>query len=296
MKLLFVNDRRVYNSRYRSGLIDILTSHRCDVCSVGVFDSLLKVCFLLLYNRKRHIVSSNLKSNLLVSLLSPKNRSLIIVNGLGRWRQLRIARTLMLYLLVHRNAALIFQNYADYRFTRLHFKTARIHWVCGSGGSVRKVSTTGADFFCVSRNEKLNTVIESLICFINVFECSNINVVGVDRVDADTLNLVTGTELSLVGYVRQENILNHGASFVQLSGYGEGFPHSLADALVTGLPVVIEKSQFVCFGLNKIGFVYDILRDNWVRISPDQDATTNTLDEVTINQQYADIISKTFGH
>ena len=70
------------------------------------------------------------------------------------------------------------------------------------------------------------------------------------------------------GYVAAEKIFAGGGIFLQPSGYGEGFPHTLADALVSGMEIWISDREFLRYGLGRLGAQRLPLAPGWSRVTP----------------------------
>ena len=100
-EVYFVNDKNLYNARYRSKLIKALSSNLITR-EFGLFDgfkTFAQLFLRILLYRNIFLVSSNLKSNLIILMFFwvPK---IVIVNGLGRYRSLKFLRGLVRLLLV----------------------------------------------------------------------------------------------------------------------------------------------------------------------------------------------------
>ena len=118
-KIIFVNDKAKYNLRYRSDLMKQF-SKIYSITSLGLFDSawaFLNTLVKLLLCKNTVLISSNLKSNLVVLMFLWKKK-VIIINGLGRYRESKLLRSLIIILvkLQFHNILIFVQNYADYRY------------------------------------------------------------------------------------------------------------------------------------------------------------------------------------
>lgn len=248
MRVYFLNDSKLLNARYRSTLMDLVTAEGYEVRSVGIYNvgELLQLAF----GRRHAIVfSSNMRANL-CNLLFIWRHGIVLFNGLGRLRGFKAFRVFILALVsINKRKRAIVQNYADYRY----FKRCGISvdLVMGSGGVVRALADGVDRPFIVSRATKLSysvpgaSVIHKAAGLIRP-----LTVVGASSDDARELDL---TDVEFAGVVDQSRIFKYGNQFLQPSGYGEGFPHSLADAIVSGLEIFMEKRTFVQLGLHKIG-------------------------------------------
>lgn len=258
--VFLINDKAQYNLRYRKNVLHFAHENNISLRSIGVFDSfssliisLLKMTFF-----SRRVISSNLKTNILF-LAFLRSGGVLILNGLGRFSGSRGFRIFIGYLLMINIKKKIFvQNYKDYRYFRRWF-SKRIFWMPGSGGTQRRIGSK-VGFFCISRDDKIAAQLKSLdnaIKSLGIKE--DINFVGVT---ADKEDLLCGRG-DAAGYVPQAEIFCFGSKFLQLDGYGEGIPHSLVDALITGLDAYIPRSQFRQFGLSRVGCRYNEIADGW---------------------------------
>jgi hypothetical protein len=69
-----------------------------------------------------------------------------------------------------------------------------------------------------------------------------------------------------VGYVPQHRLFSFGDVFLQPTGYGEGFPHSLADAICSGMRIFIEDSEYRRLGLAALGCRRSPLQGGWSEV------------------------------
>lgn len=203
--------------------------------------------------------SSNLRSNIFCLIFIFRN-GVVLFNGLGRYRKSYLFRSLLILLLNFRKSSSIFQNYADFRYFR-RFSKSTSCWVPGSGGKVRAISKLNA-FTVISRPDKLLALSVSLRSFIDDFDCERLSIVGCTTSDVKSLDFAADY-LSAVGKVPQDDIFSFGNKFVQLSGYGEGIPHSLVDGIVSGLDVYLGRRDFVRYGLYKLGFEFKPVSTSW---------------------------------
>lgn len=252
--IICINDRRIYNIRYRSHLIRELGALGYDIQGMGLFDRPMIFPFTvirLMFLRRKFVISSNLKSNL-ISLLFVFAPKLLILNGLGRYRRYRLFRKLVIFLFKRqRRTKIIVQNYADFRFFRRFCQTVEMTWLPGSGGIKKQVGASPTRLI-VQRDNKIASVITDVK---NLFRAlpnqGALSVVGCDD-NQQLEELLSGFEYTSQGYVNSDDILKSGGIFVQPSGYGEGFPHTLADAISSGMAIYISNREYVRLGLHKL--------------------------------------------
>ncbi|PTP60920.1 hypothetical protein CWO01_14820 [Vibrio splendidus] len=282
------NDKEILNTRYRSGLIEELNKEKASVSSVGVFDSYIgfvKATLILLFTQKKYI-SSNMKCNILCMLFFWK-RGTIIINGLGRNKINRKFRRIMAFLfLINKNKEIIFQNYADYRFFRLNQNNPSIFWVPGSGGNMRATGQSD-NITIVSRDNKINYSAQSILKIKNLETGKKIYIVGCSKEKIkETFN---DTNIIGCGYVNQEDIFGNSKIFFQPSGYGEGVPHTLVDAMCSDMKILISKKDFLSFGLHKLNFNYKKIDQDIIAIEQCSSKSAQ-LENKNISLEYCDII------
>lgn len=270
--MYILNDKEKFNLRYRSELLKLLKSKGVHFESLGFFDNTLnfiKLLFILFFTN-RMIISSNLKSNTLVMLFFWK-RAGVIVNGLGRYKKIKLFRFFWLLLLnKNKNKIFTFQNYLDYRYFKSHSCQNNIHWVPGSGGKKKNIGNDKNKLVVVSRDEKIKNIQGSICDFLS--KCSfDLVIVGCSQSAINETALKSFNPL-VTGYVNQSDIMSFGGAFLQPAGYGEGIPHTLVDAISSGVTVYITKQQLLEFGLNKLGFRYTYHLDSWVKIEPNKES------------------------
>ncbi|HAB38675.1 MAG TPA: hypothetical protein DCE52_11885 [Rhodobacteraceae bacterium] len=258
--MYIVNDSATLNDRYRSNIIQNLKRSNVEVISLGAFDgcwSFVMVLFAFIFKPK-DVITSNLKVNL-IFLIFFWSSGLIIVNGLGRLStNISFRRIIGLFLNINRRKKFFIQNYRDFRYFRRFFRS-NIFWSPGSGGRRREFGVQNFHVI-VSRSSKLSLQMDSLREAVEQVPRKNgIALVGVDTFTEDLSDL----GVSLCGHVAQENIFSFGNSYIQLSGYGEGIPHALIDALVTDIEVHLTKKDFVQYGLNNLGFKFKLTGGKW---------------------------------
>ena len=260
--IVFINDKSVFNYLYRADLIKLLEINKSEkIISIGIMDgakAILKIIWFVSVLRLPYF-SSNLRSNIFCLIFIFRN-GVVLFNGLGRYRKSYLFRSLLILLLNFRKSSSIFQNYADFRYFR-RFSKSTSYWVPGSGGKVRAISKLNA-FTVISRPDKLLALSVSLRSFIDDFDCERLSIVGCTTSDVKSLDFAADY-LSAVGKVPQDDIFSFGNKFVQLSGYGEGIPHSLVDGIVSGLDVYLGRRDFVRYGLYKLGFEFKPVSTSW---------------------------------
>ncbi len=269
LRLLAVNDRALYNRRYRGPLLDALAAEIGPVDSRGFLDgpgAFLGLCVRLLAARDDLVLSSNMKANLLTLALS-RAPMVVIVNGMGRLRFRKGFRRLLLWLLGRRPAAwLLVQSYADFRFLRRFARPPRLQWVPGSGGRAKRVGAR-PDPLLVQRDGKIGLVAEDVRRLFASGAVGPPLVVTGCRDEERLRRLLPGIPLQATGYVAAEDILAGGGVFLQPSGYGEGFPHTLADAIASGMEILISDREFLRYGLHRLGAGRSPVSAGWSRLT-----------------------------
>jgi hypothetical protein len=244
--IYFLNEYRHYNVRYRSALMNVCRRSGFNVYSLGMFEEPLR--FLKAIFSDAIIISSNMRTNLVVMLIN-SSHGIIIVNGLTRWRRTKFLRFVMRVLIGRSSMSVCVQSYADYRYFR-RFCSAELIWVPGSGGKARSVGNQ-ARAVVVTRPRKFKLQEKWLRIFIE--QCGiPVSIVGCEASDV----ALSGAKLfktEAQGYVDQKYIFASGNTFLQLPGFGEGVPHTLVDAICSGMPIWISKGDFIRFGLYKLG-------------------------------------------
>lgn len=251
--IFFINDKTEYNLKYRSNLMNKLSSDY-KVTTWGLFDSpikSLKTLLGLLFLKYTLIVSSNLRTNLFILLIVWK-RKIVIINGLGRHRKSKLLRAVILFLInkQFRNNAIFIQNYADYRFFSKFSKgSSEIIWMPGSGGVERQISSASGSISVITRDEKIPTQLASIQDFLSKLP-TQISLVLIGIKNDNVLNL-KNIPFSSVGYVAQSKILKYSDSVLVPEGYGEGIPHIMVDAIMSNAKVYTSKRNFTQYGFYK---------------------------------------------
>jgi hypothetical protein len=257
-QVLFANDTRALNDGYRADLIRQLDAQGFSPVRLGLFENghpNLRDIMALAKPGRTGAVASNLRSNL-VALVCVWRRGLVILNGMGRQRQrATLRRILRLGFSANRFKQIAVQNRADYRYFRRYLPEdarARLHWVPGSGGSARDFGNASG-LIAVQRADKLPLVADALKQALSLMPASTLTLVGCTADDLNAAPSMAQERVKCVGRVPQDALLKDGDIFVQPRGYGEGFPHSLADALVSGMPALIHRRDLSQYGLRVLG-------------------------------------------
>lgn len=283
LRVIFLNDASGLNIRYRSSLMSRFELQGYTVQSLGLRDSVPSFVSLILssYLHSDVIISSNMRSNLVSLAFCKRNTINIILNGFGRLRGQRWARIAIATLLMSRARSVAVQNYADFRYLRRYYLSdVRLHWICGSGGNSRDTGQSKGRF-SVSRDSKLLACSKSIAeYFKDAGDASSVCIVGCKELPSS----LHGVNYNLVpvGFVDQADILKFGDELVIFGGYGDGFPHVAADALVSHIPLVLQLSEYIRFGLRKIGANATPIKGRWVTVNPNERLTRElNCDEVS---------------
>ncbi len=263
-----LNDRELYNWRYRKPVLDELAARSQKFDSVGLLDSPTRLPRLIAHclgRRQGIILSSNLKSNIF-TLLFARRQKVVILNGMGRYRSNPHAGMILRFLLgLRRNTFIIVQNYADFRYFSRHCPQLDMEWMPGSGGDQQRIGPSSVPVL-VQRDAKVGLVSRNVVKFLcGVMPQPELVIVGCkDKLQLEQLFSEIGWWS--VGNVVTADIFFEGGIFVQPSGYGEGFPHTLADAFVSGMEVWISDIEFLRYGLARLGAKRDRLTFGWSRV------------------------------
>lgn len=291
--VIFLNDSEHLNARYRSDLMRKMEATGWQVSNHGLllgrflsFGTLFKLLFCF----KGMVISSNLRANLFF-LAVPWACGLVILNGLGRYRRSKRLRTaLLLFLKITTNKVLAIQSYADFRYLRRFSKCVNLRWIPGSGGSVKAIQKSD-NLFCVQRDDKISLVTPSIRHLLATLPGRPSLVVVGCQVTEALSDLFEDIEVEFTGYVSPEKILSYGGIFVQPSGYGEGFPHSLADAIVSGLSCIIAEAEYRRYGLKYLGAHGKFICPGWYLIEPGLQLR-KSVSLSTITKRYLDCIDE----
>ena len=258
MNYVLVNDKDIYNGRYRGPLIECLEKSGATYQSIGLFDGFGSfLMFIAKSCGSSTIISSNLKSNIIFMVFFWKS-GVVILNGLGRYKRQPAIRKLIVFLIwINQRKALCVQNYLDYRYFRRYLSNNNLVWVPGSGGKKRSFGSNDADsIVVVSRDSKISLVSESISDYAALIPLKVVKLVGCSESSFRDCGF-DRSRVFCVGYVKQDNLFDNGGTFFQPSGYGEGIPHSLVDALISGMPVVLHIRQIIEYGFYKFNWTYE---------------------------------------
>lgn len=257
MKYFLLNDRDEYNQRYRGALIAGLNDTKCTFSSAGFLDSpwafvkvLSKLC------DRNIVISSNLRSNVLFMLFFAK-RGMVILNGLGRYKRNYFVRNFVGFLIsINRKKIICIQNYLDYRYFSRYHAAVNLVWVPGSGGSKRAAAIRDtSSVLVISRDSKILSVTDSIRDFIKLRPDYQLKLIGCSDRLFDLSGLASLGVLSF-GYTEQDQLFIEGGIFFQPTGYGEGIPHSLVDAMISDLCIYMSKKLYIEYGFYKFGWKY----------------------------------------
>ncbi|CAH6922502.1 conserved hypothetical protein [Vibrio chagasii] len=288
MEFFLLNDKADYNVNYRSGLMRELDSRELKFKNIGLFDSAFSFLYYIisLVLLDRHFISSNIKSNI-VFMLFFWRKGVIIVNGMGRKRDSRLFRFCINFLFIMNfRKKIAFQNYADYRYFTF-FSRRKYYWVPGSGGNTRSLGKN-ENIVIVSRDNKLPLIANSIDSAFSLIEGkSQVVLVGCSK--TIVRDLFHDKKAIGVGFLPQSEIFGSGYRFFQPSGYGEGIPHTLVDALCSGMQVYIYKIDYIKFGLHRLGFKYSNIDGRLLKLIYG-DKQANSLREKSVSLKYLELV------
>ncbi|MEZ8109573.1 hypothetical protein ACED56_10870 [Vibrio splendidus] len=288
MEFFLLNDKANYNVNYRSGLMGELDSRGLKFKSIGLFDSASSFLYYMmsLVILDRFFISSNIKSNIAFMFFFWR-KGVIIVNGMGRKRTSRFFRfSINLLFMINIRKKIVFQNYADYRYFTFLSKR-KYYWVPGSGGNVRPLGQA-ENIVIVSRDSKLPLIASSIDSAFSLIDGkSKVVLVGCSK--AIVKDYFHDKQALGTGFLPQSEIFCDGYRFFQPSGYGEGIPHTLVDALCSGMQVYIYKNDYIKFGLHRLGFKYSIINGLLLELIYN-DKQANSLREKTVSLKYLELV------
>lgn len=253
--IILLNDKQSSHLKYRLNIYKKLKTIGFDIKLLEIFS--FKDILIIIFT-KNHIISSNIKCNILVLFFCKKN-STVILNGLGRYRNSAIFRRILGFLLKNYKGKLFIQNYHDFRYFKFKYKIKYANWLPGSGAYVREKGNS-KEFFTVTREDKILHQISEIKDFSSK-ENAKINIVGVSKIPRSIK-----ANLYAAGIVNQTDIFKIGHKFIWFGGYGDGFPYSLAEALYNGLEVIVSRRQYVQLGLRKIVINKSFFKKGWFKI------------------------------
>ncbi len=288
IQVLMINDKVQLNNLYRSSLLDFLKKKFITVYSCGLFDKKKNIFFILfkILNPTVIIISSNLRSNIFSLFLFWK-KGIIILNGMGRNRYKIFLRIVLLILFkLNWKKFFIIQSYADYRYFRLKCKN-NFFWIPGSGG-VKKKSGLKKNFLLIQREDKIQNVYMSVNELLKDIKSYNIYFVGSNNKKKIKL-LFKNYKIQSIKWQHPNDIFLKGGSFIQPAGYGEGFPHTLAHAIVSDLDIYIHNKEYLRYGLHILGGKKVFFSHNWSKLVGTKKIANNiNLNKIT--QKYTSLI------
>lgn len=283
-----INDTVALNNNYREKLIEELNNSISKVVCIGLFDKISVSKILTIssfFLTTTFVISSNLRSNIF-SMIFFWTKGLVILNGMGRHRNRKFFR-FVLFMLFYFNwrKGIAIQSYADYRYF-MRYSGRKYFWVPGSGGNIKSKGEI-PNMVSIQRDTKINLVSQSLSLIASYYPNRTMFIIGCQN----NHSLFLQSNIQSVGYVNSNDIFLNGGIFIQPSGYGEGFPHTLADAIVSGLVVYIDSKEYIRYGLNKLGGKRTSLFDGWSILSGAA-IISETINSKNIVQMYMDIIKE----
>lgn len=292
IQILMINDRVELNYLYRNNILDLLKKEFIKVYSCGLFDKKKNILFMVLkiLNPKVITVSSNLKSNIF-SLIFFWKRGTIILNGMGRYRHKIFLRTILLILFkLNWKKLFIIQSYADFRFFKRRFKK-NFFWIPGSGGTKKKRGLK-KNFLLIQRDDKIRNIFLSVNEFLKNLKSPSFFLIGCKNDNKKKIKLLFKKyKINFIKRQNPKNIFLKGGSFIQPTGYGEGFPHSLADAIVSNLDIYIHNKEFLRYGLHKLGGKKIFFSNNWSKLI-NREKIADEVNLNKVNKKYISLIKK----
>jgi len=284
-RFFVVNDRDLYNARYRAPVIGQLRSRGHQVETGGFLDGGNAFLSALRKIRSRQfdtVVSSNMKANILTMAFGTR-RHVMILNGMGRLRGRRAFRSALLWgLRRKRNLHVVVQSYSDFRYLRRYACSVAMTWVPGSGGSAKQTAGNGA-LVLVQRDSKIALVAPEVLTLLRNYPIdAPLIVVGCE--DDNALSRLLPVPHRSMGYLPASEIFSGGSIFLQPSGYGEGFPHTLADAIASRMGILISNLEALRYGLSRLGAHIVPVAPGWSRLEPGDQLVEATAVEAIASQ------------
>jgi hypothetical protein len=232
--------------------------------SAGLFDSLVSFCrtiSLLISTRDSLILSSNLKANI-IALFLTRAPHIMVLNGMGIVRKSKVFRKILGQLVMRSTRLhLVAQSYADFRYFRRFYPQVPMTWIPGSGGTAKLLGPSDVPII-VQRDKKLPLVARDVAgLFSSLLTTSTLVVVGCT--DHQSVSKLLPIEHQSVGFVPSSEIFRYGGTFIQPEGYGEGFPHSLADAIASRMTILIANRESIRYGLARMGAALHPVAPGW---------------------------------
>ena len=236
-KIIFLARSQQSINLYRISLIKSL-SQFLKIDTLGVFTFL---SLPWIWHSYKILITSDSICNLICLKLSTPQ--LMILNGFGRYRNVKMFRGYVIYLINSKaNVEICVQNYLDYRYLRKYVQR-KIYWIPGSGGTPR---VTGVDEnpVVITRDSKLKKQLNAFRNIETLFR--KIHIVGLHK------SILENGRYINWGRREQASIFSNFKTFLQVDGYGEGVPHSLVDAICSNMNIYITRRSWVQFGFYKL--------------------------------------------
>jgi len=234
------------------------------------------------------VVSSNLKANLAALIVGAQGPS--ILNGLGRFQYSPVFRFIFLRLVRIRKRRKFFfvQRYRDYSWLRLNVPGIQMEWMLGSGAEPMDVSVvrTPGTYVVISRPEKLKVMEHQMAAAV---DCLGINQLIIYGVGSDYRFRYPPTcNVRFMGYVEPIDFFAECGNFLQLDGYGEGFPHTLAYSLCSNANIIIEKRLSISLGMHRLAVKREFVAENYVALQ----STPEMVDHLSSAAVYKGILEE----
>lgn len=247
-KICFFSDSNLTINLYRADLADYCRAHGHDVVFASLknfFSSIFKIL------RSEIVVSSNLRANIASLIFFQGKKRVVILNGLGRSREIKILRRILVFLFAdNKRITLIVQNYRDYRWLRM--LGIQCWFIRGSGGGAFNVTQTETSrWVWITRPSKILAQVDSFRDFCSAVDERHISMTVYGLTSFDYENPVPGVTLDFMGTVNPDKFFLTSSKFFQPEGYSEGFPHTLAHAIVSGCEIFMPKRLYIQYGLYK---------------------------------------------
>lgn len=288
-KICFFSDTDLTINLYRSDLAELCRSKGYDVVYGSLsklFRSVLKVFLADL------IVSSNLRANIISLALFHGKRRLVILNGLGRSRESKVLRKFLYCLFrFNKKTTLIVQNYRDFRWLRrLNISS---YYISGSGGLKLEVNQSNANrWVIITRESKVKKQLNSIRDFSSALNRSDTMIAFYGLSKFETNDYIQDVFTEFNGIVTPSRFFLQSDNFFQPEGYSEGFPHTLAHAIVSGCNIFIPKKLYIQYGLYEYDLQYNTM-DKFISFEArDCSKLRSNLSLPVINNSYLNVILK----
>jgi hypothetical protein len=280
--ILFFSDTEKTIRNYRSELMHLIYLNKCEV-KIATLRNLHLKFFNILYCSL--IISSNMRANLVSLSLFFFKKKLIIINGLGRLKEFKLLRKIFFCLLLYSfRTKIIVQNYRDYRWLRLH--NVNCTFIMGSGGRRFDVTHKKKEWVVISRDSKIKAQEKSIVSFASLF-LNNTNKLIFYGIDSDSnLNKKIKSYSVFNGFVNPKEFFLESCNFFQPDGYAEGFPHTLADAIMSGCNICISHKQYIQLGIYKLKPKKSVFKNFIMLDSKNNDKLSESLSSEEVNKKY----------